>query len=56
MLYTIYQLHRHGGFKQVHFLYLSSNIIIQEKPDLEETERTSNIGEQQPQTRFYSVC
>ena len=56
MLYTKYQLHRHGGFKQVYFLYLSSNIIIQEKTDLEETERTFNIGEQQPEARFYSVC
>ena len=56
MLYTKYQLHMHGGFKQVYFLYLSSNIIIQKKTDLEETERTSNIGEQQPETQFYSVC
>ena len=56
MLYTKYQLHRHGGLKQVYFLYLSSNIINQEKTALEEKERTSNIGEQQPETRFYSVC
>ena len=26
------------------------------KSDLEETESTFNIGEQQPETRFYSVC
>ena len=57
MLYTKYQLHRLWGSKQEYvFISFLQYKYSEKKTDLEETERTFNIGEQRPETRFYSVC
>ena len=52
-----YQLHGHVVSNKNTFFFRSFlQYKYSGKTDLEETERTFNSGEQQPETRFYSVC